>query len=186
MHKQRLTARWFYQNKQCAKRFSRLHSKSSNMKQVDEIIYDAITADTDLMTAIGGRVVSTCFEVPPTEDDNTPIPNIIITDDGFQAQIFTKDDIWDSDTDRVQATVDIAAASPSEVKQLAKAVRKAVNDYIHAMYENDEDIPSLQSLTSDGVAWDWMKPCYYTKLYYTCDVEADLGDDEADNQDEHE
>ena len=153
------------------------------MKQVDEIIYDAIKADSDLMTAIGGRVVSTCFEVPPTEDDNTPIPNIIITDDGFQAQIFTKDDIWDSDTDRVQATVDIAAASPSEVKQLAKAVRKAVNDYIHAMYEDGEDIPSLQSLTSDGVAWDWMKPCYYTKLYYTCDVAVDL---EADNQENNE
>ena len=156
------------------------------MKQVDEIIYDAIKADTDLMTAIGSRVVSTCFEVPPTEDDNTPIPNIIITDDGFQAQIFTKDDIWDSDTDRVQATVDIAAASPSEVKQLAKAVRKAVNDYIHAMYEDGEDIPSLQSLTSDGVAWDWMKPCYYTHLIYTCDVDADLGDDEADNQEDNE
>ena len=156
------------------------------MKQVDEIIYDAIKADTDLMTAIGSRVVSTCFEVPPTEDDNTPLPNIIITDDGFQAQIFTKDDIWDSDTDRVQATVDIAAASPSEVKQLAKAVRKAVNDYIHAMYEQDEDIPSLQSLTSDGVAWDLMKPCYYTHLIYTCDVAADLGDDEAESGNDNE
>ena len=165
---------------------SRLVNKSSNMKQVDEIIYDAIKADTDIMTAIGGRVVSTCFEVPPTEDDNTPIPNIIITDDGFQAQIFTKDDIWDSDTDRVQATVDIAAASPSEVKRLAKDVRKAVNNYIHAMYEDGEDIPSLQSLTSDGIAWDWMKPCYHTKLYYTCDVAADLGDDEADNQENNE
>ena len=165
---------------------ARFITKSSNMKQVDEIIYDAIKADSDLMTAIGGRVVSTCFEVPPTEDDNTPIPNIIITDDGFQAQIFTKDDIWDSDTDRVQATVDIAAASPSEVKQLAKAVRKAVNDYIHEMYEQGEDIPSLQSLTSDGIGWDWMKPCYFKKLYYTCDVAADLDDDEADNQENNE
>ena len=153
------------------------------MKQVDEIIYDAITADETLMALTGGRVVSTCFEVPPTEDDNTPVPNIIITDDGFQAEIFTKDDIWDSDTDRVQATVDIAASSPNEVKQLAKAVRKAVNDYIHAMHEDGEDIPALQSLTSDGVAWDWMKPCYYQKLYYTCDVAVDL---DADNTEDNE
>ena len=152
------------------------------MKQLDEIIYDAITADEGITAIVGDRVVSTCFEVPPTDEDNTPIPNIIITDDGFQAEIFTKDDIWDSDTDRVQVTVDISAASPNDVKQLVKAVRKAVNDYIHAMYEDGEDIPSLQSLTSDGIAWDWMKPCYYQKLYYTCDVDVDLSDDEADNQ----
>ena len=153
------------------------------MKTVDELIYDAIVADETLMALTGGRVVSTCFEVPPTEDDNTLVPNIIITDDGFQAEIFTKDDIWDSDTDRVQATVDIAAASPEEVKQLAKAVRKAVNDYIHTMYESGEDIPSLQSLTSDGIGWDWMKPCYYQKLYYTCDVAVNL---EADNTEDNE
>jgi ABC-type nitrate/sulfonate/bicarbonate transport system substrate-binding protein len=153
------------------------------MKTVDEIIYDAITADETLMALTGGRVVSTCFEVPPTEDDNTPVPNIIISDDGFQAEIFTKDDIWDSDTDRVQATVDIAARSPEEVKQLVKAVRKAVNDYIHAMYDSGQDIPTLQSLTSDGVQWDWMKPCYYQKLYYTCDVAVDL---DADNTEGNE
>lgn len=144
------------------------------MKQLDEIIYDAICADTDLMTAIGGRVVSTCFEVPPTEDDNTPLPNIIITDDGFQAEIFTKDDIWESTCDRVQASVDIAANSPDEVKQLIKMVRDAVNSYISTMYDNGEHIPSLQSLTSDGLAWDWMKPCYYQKLYYTCDVNTEV------------
>jgi hypothetical protein len=155
---------------------------SSNMKQVDEIIYDAITADETLMALTGGRVVSTCFEVPPTEDDNTPVPNIIITDDGFHDEIFTKDDIWDSDTDRVQATVDIAASSPEEVKQLVRAVRKVVNDYIHTMYESDQDIPSLQSLTSDGVQWDWMKPCYYQKLFYTCDVAVDL---DADNTEDN-
>ena len=150
------------------------------MKQVDEIIYDAITADEGITAIVGDRVVSTCFEVPPTDEDNTPIPNIIITDDGFQAEIFTKDDIWDSDTDRVQVTVDIAAASPNDVKQLVKAVRKAVNDYIHAMYEQGEDIPSLQSLTSDGIAWDWMKPCYYQRLNYQCITNADIDDEQED------
>ena len=153
------------------------------MKTVDELIYEAILADQSLMSTIGGRVTSTCFEIPPDQLDNTEVPNIIITDDGFQAEIFTKDDIWDSDTDRVQATVDIAARSPAEVKQLVRKVRKAVNDYIHTMYESGQDIPSLQSLTSDGVAWDWMKPCYYQKLYYTCDVAVDL---DADNTEDNE
>ena len=153
------------------------------MKQVDEIIYDAICADEGLMELIGGskRVTSTCFETPPDQDDNTPVPNIIITDDGFQAQVFTKDDVWDTDNDSVQATVDIAGRSPEEVKTLVRRVRKAVNDYIRRMYEGGEAIPSLQSLTSDGVQWDWMKPCYYQKLYYTCVVAVDLSDDDTEN-----
>ncbi len=150
--------------------------------QLDEIIYDAICADADLMTAIGSRVVSTCFEVPPTEDDNTPLPNVIITDDGFQAQIFTKDDIWDADTDRVQATVDIAASSPNEVKALVKAVRRAVKNHVILLMQQDEDIPVLQSLTCDGVAWDWLKPCYYSHLIYTCDVDSDIADNDDNDE----
>ena len=62
------------------------------MKQVDEIIYDAIRADEELTTAISGHVVSTCFEVSPTDADNTPLPYIIVTDDGFQNQVESKDD----------------------------------------------------------------------------------------------
>ena len=63
------------------------------MKQVDEIIYDAICADAALMEAIGNRVVSTCFEVSPTEQDNTPIPYVIVTADGFQNQVGSKDTV---------------------------------------------------------------------------------------------
>ena len=60
------------------------------MKQLDELIYDAICADDDLMDAIGGRVESTCFEVSPEEQDNTPVPYLIVTDDGFQNNLGTK------------------------------------------------------------------------------------------------
>ena len=150
------------------------------MKQVDEIIYDAIKADTDIMTAIGGRVVSTCFEVPPTEDDNTPIPNIIITDDGFQNQQTTKDCVWEAGEDRVQVGVDVAASSPDEVKVLIRQVRRAVESYIGTMYTQGEDIPELESLTSDGLAWDWMKPCYYHRLTYQCITNANIEDEQEE------
>ena len=143
------------------------------MKQVDELIYEAIKADEALMTAIGGRVVSTCFEVPPTEDDNTPIPNIIITDDGFQNQQTTKDCVWEAAEDRVQVGVDVAAASPQEVKALILMVRHAVEQYIGTLYTQGKDIPELESLSSDGLAWDWMKPCYYQRLNYQCIINAD-------------
>jgi len=151
------------------------------MKSVDEIIYDAICADTALMEAIGSRVVSTCFEVPPAEADNTPLPNIIVTDDGFQNQNGTKDCVWESGEDRVQVTVDVAADSPKEVKRLISKVRRAVENYIILMSATDGCIPELDSLSSNGIAWDWMKPCYYQQLSYQCTVpsETDI-DNEQD------
>lgn len=151
------------------------------MKSVDEIIYDAICADTVLMDAIGSRVVSTCFEVPPAEADNTPLPNIIVTDDGFQNQVGSKDTVWESGEDRVQVTVDVAADSPKEVKRLIRMVRRAVENYIVLMSATDGCIPELDSLSSNGIAWDWMKPCYYQQLSYQCTVpsETDI-DNEQD------
>ena len=151
------------------------------MKSVDEIIYVAICADTALMEAIGSRVVSTCFEVPPSEADNTPLPNIIVTDDGFQNQNGTKDCVWESGEDRVQVTVDVAADSPKEVKRLIRMVRRAIENQIILMSANNERIPELDSLSSNGIAWDWMKPCYYQQLYYQCTVpsETDI-DNEQD------
>ena len=149
------------------------------MKSVDEIIYDAICADTALMEAIGSRVVSTCFEVPPAEADNTPLPNIIVTDDGFQNQVGSKDCVWESGEDRVQATVDVAADSPKEVKRLIRMVRRAIENQIILMSANNERIPELESLSSGGVAWDWMKPCYYQHLTYQCTTLSDI-DNEQD------
>ena len=143
------------------------------MKSVDEIIYDAICADTALMEAIGSRVVSTCFEVPPAEADNTPLPNIIVTDDGFQNQVGSKDCVWESGEDRVQATVDVAASSPEEVRRLIRMVRRAVENYIILMSATDGCIPELDSLSSNGIAWDWMKPCYYQQITYQCTVPSE-------------
>ena len=147
------------------------------MKQVDEIIYDAICADAALMEAIGNRVVSTCFEVSPDEKDNTPLPNIIVTDDGFQNQDTTKDSVWEGGDDEVQVTVDIAAQSPNEVKDLVRMVRRAVSRYIIGMYENHEVVPELDKLSSDGLQWDWMRPCYYQKLTFNCSTKSTTDDD---------
>jgi hypothetical protein len=146
----------------------RFPKTSTAMKQVDEIIYDAIRADEELMTAISGHVVSTCFEVSPTDADNTPLPYIIVTDDGFQNQVETKDDGWEGTEDRVSVGVEVAAESPQDVKSLIKMVRQAVASYIGQMYDDGEDIPELDSLSSDGLAWDWTKPCYYQRLTYQC------------------
>ena len=145
------------------------------MKQVDELIYDAIQADESLMTMIGGRVVSTCFEIPPDELDNTPLPNIIITDDGFQNNITTKDCVWEGGEDQVQVTVDVAAASPEEVKAIMRRVRKAVEVYMASL---GSDMPELVNLTAGQMAWDYLKTCYYKPLIYQCVTKADIDDEQ--------
>jgi hypothetical protein len=147
---------------------------------LDEIFFNAIMADADLVLAVGGRVESTCFEVSPDDADNTLLPNIIITDDGLTNQPDSKDVEWESREDRVQASVDVAAEDPKQVKQLIGMVRKAIANYIQALDDQGEDIPYLQSVQTAGVAWDWMKPCYHDVITYTCDVPNQLYDNGND------
>lgn len=144
------------------------------MIELDELFFNALMADADLVLAVGGRIESTCFEVSPDEQDNTPLPCIIVTDDGLTNNLTTKDTEWESDEDRVQASVEIDAESPKRVKQLIHMVRKAIANYIESLSDNGEEIPCLQSVQTNGVAWDWMKPCYHSTITYQCDVENDL------------
>lgn len=149
--------------------------------ELDKLFYDALQADETLKTAVGGRIVSTCFEVGPDEKDNTPLPCIIVTDDGLTNNQQTKDNVWESGEDRVQASVEVDATSPKQVKRLIRMVRKAINNYITSLYTQGTDIPNLQSVQTNGVAWDWMKPCYHSTVSYQCDVENGLYDDEQES-----
>ena len=144
--------------------------------ELDELFFNALMADAELVQAVGGRIESTCYEVSPDDKDNTQLPNIIITDDGLTNQPTTKDMTWEADEDRVQASVDVAAEDPKQVKRLIRMVRKAITNYIMAMDDKGEDIPCLQSVQTTGVAWDWKKPCYHDVISYQCDVDNKLYD----------
>jgi hypothetical protein len=140
------------------------------MEALDEIIFNALRSDAELMTAVGGRIKSTCFEVGPDEPDNTPLPCIIVMDDGLQNNPDEKDCEWESWEDRVTASVEIDAESPKAVKQLIARVRSTVATVIEAMLSEGMEVPELDSLQSNGIAWDWMKPCYHSTLTYNCTI----------------
>ena len=148
--------------------------------ELDELFFNALMADAEVVLAVGGRIESTCFEVAPDDKDNTKLPNIIIMDDGLTNQPTSKDMEWEADEDRVQASVDVAAKNPKQVKQLIRMVRKAIANYIKGMDDKGEEIPSLQSLQTTGVEWDWMKPCYHSVMIYQCDVDNKLYDNGND------
>ena len=144
--------------------------------ELDELFFNALKADADLVAAVGGldQIESTCFEVSPDEKDNTKLPCIIVTDDGLTNNLTNKDVEWESGEDRVQASVEVDGCDPKEVKKLIRMVRKAIANYITSLYDQGEEIPCLQSVQTSGVAWDWMKPCYHETITYTCDVQNDL------------
>ena len=146
------------------------------MKELNDILIDALAADEEIVALTGGRIYDTCIEVPPTLDDNTPVPYIIVTDDPYSNDTGTKDDVWESDTDRVQCSIEIAEKTPSAVRELRRKVRKAIGQYMQTL----EEPPYLVSSSNDGIAWDWLKPCYYDRLHYQCDVNIhDYGQEES-------
>lgn len=148
------------------------------MKELDEILYDALKADTEFMEAVSNRIKSTCFEVSPDEKDNTPLPCIIVTDDGWQNVPGTKDSVWESEEDTVTASVEVDAKSPKQVKQLVKKVRHAIANYIATIASSGEDIPCLDSVQSEGIDWDWKKPCYYEIVSFTCKIDNNYAEEE--------
>ena len=141
------------------------------MKELDEILYDALKADAELMEAVENRIVSTSFEVSPDEKDNTPLPCIIVTDDGWQNVPGTKDDVWEGIEDTVAASVEVDAESPKQVKRISRMIRHSIAQYIAGMAAEDEVIPYLDSVQSTGIGWDWIKPCYHETVTYTCKID---------------
>ena len=152
------------------------------MLRLDKIFFDAITADAELMQAVGGRVKSTCFEVSPDEKDNTQTPYIIVIDEGKQPAQTTKDDEWMPSQWRVGAGIEVGADSPNEVDAIVMKAMRAIASYMQAIYDQGEDIPYLNEgfPQTQGIAWDWTKPCYFDVAHYQCDV--NYNDDEQDEE----
>lgn len=150
------------------------------MLRLDKIFFDAITADDELMTAVGGRVKSTCFEVPPAEQDNTPLPYILILDEGKAPSVTTKDDGWMPSLWIAGAGVLVGAISPNEVDALVMKAMQAIANHIETLYSQGKDIPSLREgfPQTQGVQWDWEKPCYFDIAHYQCDMENSNNDEQ--------
>ena len=155
------------------------------MLRLDKIFFDAIVADNDLMQAVGGRVKSTCFEVSPDEQDNTPLPYILILDEGKQPAQTTKDDGWMPSQWRVGVGVEVGAKSPNEVDALVVKAMKAIANHISTLASQGEEIPYLNEgfPQTQGVDWDWTKPCYWDLAQYQCDVNYNDDEQEESNSD---
>ena len=144
--------------------------------QTDIIFVKALRADEELMAKLAaGDVYNTAIALPDEDLDNAPLPYVIVSFDGLTNDIDTKDDPYESDSDAVNISIEIAARTRSELGQLAEAVRHQVHQYFLDADPTDEDadlIPHDYQFSAQAVNYDSLKPCYGQVLSYQCDTNA--------------
>ena len=136
--------------------------------QTDIIFVKALRADEELITKLAaGDVYNTAIALPDEDIDNAALPYVIVSFDGLTNDIDTKDDPYESDSDAVNISIEIAARTRSELGQLAEAVRHQVHQYFLDADPTDEDadlIPHDYQFSAQAVNYDSLKPCYWQTL----------------------
>ena len=144
--------------------------------QTDIIFVKALRANADLMAQLAaGDVYNTAIALPDEDLDNAPMPYAIVTFDGLTNDIDTKDDPFESESDSVNISIEIAAKTRNELGQLASAIRRQVHQYFINADPTDEDyelVPTDYQFSAQAVNYDSLKPCYWQVLTYQCDTNA--------------
>lgn len=147
--------------------------------QTDIIFVRALRSNPELISQLpAGDVYNTAIALPDEEVDNAEPPYIIVSFDGLNNTDTTKDDAFESYSDRVQIGVEVCASDREELGSLAIAVRTTIREFFREHYGDDSDddyalIPDDITLTAQAVQYDSMKPCYWQVLNYQCDTEVD-------------
>ena len=143
--------------------------------QTDIIFVRALRENQELMAQLpAGDVYNTAIALPEPEAENAPLPYIIVSYDGMTNDQTTKDS-FEGDTDTVTIGIEVAASTRKELFDITQAVRTTVLGFFEQLPEDDEDFaeaPLDYQLSATAVNYDDLKPCYWQRLSYQCDVRA--------------
>ena len=142
----------------------------------DQVFYNALRQNADLMAMVGGRIENTSIPVPDDDLANQPLPYIIITYDGMQNEGFTKDDDYEGNVDKVQIGIEAAASDRETLGEIMQSVRATVKEYFANAEEGSDDynlVPLCYALKATPVAYDSLVPCFYQSLQYECDTNTE-------------
>ena len=140
----------------------------------DSIFVDALKSNSTLVESVGGRIYGTAIPLPDEDADNAPVPYLIVTFDGLNNDVDSKDDEMESDTDKVNISIEVVSETLAKLHELTQAVRDTVRDYLAT---NDTDITEYQ-FGAQAIQYDSLKPCYWQVLTYQCDVENLMNDEQ--------
>lgn len=144
--------------------------------QTERIFLAALRESEAVTDIVGDHIYPIAIPGDDIDVDNTPVPYIVVTFDGFQNLTETKDNPYEGSEDRVQIGITIATESPDDLWELAEVVRTAIDEYMmgYEAPEEGEDltplIPTGYDISGSEKAYDWLKPCYMMILHYSCDT----------------
>lgn len=141
----------------------------------DSIFVDALQSNAALVERVGGRIYGTAIPLPDEDADNVPVPYLIVTFDGMNNDAGTKDNMYESNYDRVNIGVEVVGETLTKLHEVAQAVRDTIWNY----FVNNRTAVEDYTFTADAIQYDSMKPCYWQVLRYQCDV-YNIEDDEQD------
>lgn len=138
----------------------------------DKFFAKALSSDEDVQAAVEGRIFNTVDdEIDP---DSAAIPSIFIINNGTQNDQGTKDESYESETDRDNIMLGISARTREELGNIATLVRKVIKetalDTTSSEWEDLGFILEDYNFTASSVTWDAMKPCYWQELNYQCET----------------
>ena len=140
----------------------------------DSIFVYALKSNSTLVESVGGRIYGTAIPLPDEDADNAPVPYLIVTFDGLNNDVDSKDDEMESDTDKVNISIEVVGETLAKLHELTQAVRDTVRDYLAT---NDTDITEYL-FGAQAIQYDSLKPCYWQVLTYQCDVENLMNDEQ--------
>ena len=132
------------------------------------LFYRILSGNAELEKLTDGRIYSIAIPMPEENINESLVPWIIILFDGLNNDDATKDDPFESSTDTVQISIEIAAQTPDDLMDLAQLVR----DTIHDEMVNGHTFDSIfdYKFSAAAMQYDDLTPCFYARLSYSCSV----------------
>lgn len=151
----------------------------------DKFFYEALKSDDDIISMTDGRIFNPARTTVDEKEDK--IPYIIISFNGLTNDTTTKDDV-EGDTDTISIAIEVTAESRESLAELTQRIRQRIVAYYKTVRyestpsENDE-YPIDWSFTAGPVQYDYIKPCMFQVLNYSCEFDNNTIDYEL--QEEH-
>ena len=92
------------------------------------LFYRILSGTAELEKLTDGRIYSIAIPMPEENINESLVPWVIILFDGLNNDEATKDDPFESSTDTVQISIEIAAQTPDDLMDLAQLVRYTIHD----------------------------------------------------------
>lgn len=136
----------------------------------DIIFIQAIERNSGIMRQIGERLYPTAIACPDEELDNTPVPYVIVANNGMENDVECKDSSYESSYDNVKISIEVTADSREALADLTSDIRQAVKDYVTSLAGAKGFPLTDYKFSAAAVQYDGQKPCYWQVLNYQCEV----------------